>query len=57
MYSFVRTRKFTRTYNSDGTLQKVTTDGYAGFQHTNYTVTYTWENGKTTVNTDDYATF
>ena len=50
-------RKFTRTYNSDGTLQKVTTDGYAGYQNTNYTVTYTWENGKTTVDSDVYATF
>ena len=48
-------RKFTRTYNSDGTLQKVTTDGYQGFPNTGYTVTYTWENGKTTVNTDDYS--
>jgi len=46
------TRQYTRTYNSDGTLQKVTfphwTDG------STITYTYTWEDGKTTQDEDDF---
>ena len=41
--------EYTRTYNSDGTLQNVKYfDGY-----NQVTMTFTWENGKTTVNMDD----
>ena len=52
-HSLVGKRQFTRTYNSDGTLQKVTTGGYTGYPTTGFTQTFTWENGKTTVNYDD----
>ena len=52
--SSLGTRKLTRTYNSDGTLQKVTADTYAGYPNSGFTTTYTWENGKTTWNFDDY---
>ena len=48
------TREFTRTYNSDGTLQKVT---YQNGDNAIITLTYTWENGKTNVNYDDFNSF
>jgi hypothetical protein len=41
--------QYTRTYNSDGTLQQVTSPST--------TITFTWENGKTTVDFDDHAQF
>ena len=53
-HSLVGERQFTRTYNSDGTLQKVTTDGYTGLPTTGFSQTFTWENGKTKYNFDDY---
>jgi len=56
-HSLVGKRQFTRTYNSDGTLQKVTTGGYTGVPTTGFTQTFTWENGKTTVNHDDHACY
>jgi hypothetical protein len=47
--SYGVTVEYTRTYNSDGTLQKLNyTTGNQPF-----TETFTWENGKTTVNMDD----
>jgi hypothetical protein len=44
--------EYTRTYNSDGTLQKV---NFIGGEdgNTPITMTITWENGKSTVNMDD----
>jgi len=45
--------EYTRTYNSDGTLQKV--NYINGI--TQMTVTFTWENGKSTVNWDDHWSF
>ena len=51
------TRNFTRTYNSDGTLQKVTAEAYSNYQGSEHTQTFTWENGKTTVNYDDYDVY
>jgi hypothetical protein len=56
-HNLMGTRIYTRTYNSDGTLQKVSTDGYAGSTNTGFTITYTWENEKTTSNFDDYEPF
>ena len=56
-HSIVGTRKYTRTYNSDGTLQKVIAGDYAGYANTGFTDTYTWENGKTTFNFDDFSTY
>jgi hypothetical protein len=53
-HSVSGTRKYTRTYNSDGTLQKVTADAYSGIPNSGCTYTFTWENGKTTINFDDY---
>jgi len=43
------TLQYTRTYNSDGTLQKVTSSSI--------TITFTWENGKPPHDFDDYAQF
>jgi hypothetical protein len=46
-------RTFTRTYKTDGTLEKVTyPSDYTATSGTN-TDTFTWENGKTTMNFDD----
>ena len=56
-HSILGTRQSTRAYNSDGTLQKITADGYSGYPTTAYTVTFTWEDGKTAVNFDDYSTW
>ena len=56
-HSLVGVRQFTRTYNSDGTLQKVTTNGYTGYPTTGFTQTFTWENGKSTVNFEDHACY
>jgi len=39
---------YSRTYNPDGTLQKVTVSGGAS-----YTMNFSWENGKKTVQMDD----
>ena len=55
--TFAGTRYSFRTYHSDGTLQKVTSNGYNGFPNTGFTYTFAWENGKTTVNFDDYAAY
>ena len=56
-YSFdpnmVLSMTYTRTYNSDGTLQKVTYP-YSFVDDTPITVTFTWENGKTTYDFDMY---
>jgi hypothetical protein len=56
-HSMIGTRQYTRAYNSDGTLQKVTAEAYSGYPTTAFTQTFTWENGKTTVNFDDYSVF
>jgi len=56
-HNIVGKRQYTRAYNSDGTLQKVTADGYAGYPTTGFSQTFTWENGKTTVNLDDYSAY
>jgi hypothetical protein len=56
-HSVVGTRKSTRTYNSDGTLQKIVVSDYAGYPNTGSTSTFTWENGKSTLNDDDYAAY
>ena len=45
---------YTRTYNSDGTIQKVTYPKSVE-DNTLVTATYTWENGKTTMNFDDFT--
>ena len=47
-----QTVEYTRTYNSDGTLQKVNFIG-GDDGNTPITMTITWENGKSTVNMDD----
>ena len=52
--SQVYTMTYTRTYNSDGTLQKVTYP-LSVTDNTLVTQTYTWENGKTTVDHDLYS--
>ncbi|MDR2586570.1 MAG: hypothetical protein LBC84_10220 [Prevotellaceae bacterium] len=44
-YSPPNTRQFTRTYNSDGTIQKVTY-AYGYGDNTLVTITFTWENEK-----------
>jgi len=50
------TRQYIRTYNSDGTLQKVNyPSGYN--DNTPVTITFTWEDGKSPHNFDDYAQF
>jgi len=43
----VSTKQYTRIYNADGTLQKVTGP--------DFTVIYTWENGKTAWNYNNYC--
>lgn len=48
------TQQYTRTYNSDGTLQKITATGYSLIPNSGSTETYTWENGKRSFNDDDY---
>ena len=50
----VYTMTYTRTYNSDGTLQKVTYP-YSFTDNTTVTQTFTWENGKTTHDFDMYS--
>jgi len=50
-------RQYTRAYNSDGTLQKVNADGYAGYPTTGFTQTFTWEDGKSTVNFEDHTCY
>jgi hypothetical protein len=52
MTSMGITVEYTRTYNSDGTLQKVTYNDGDGVKKTH---TFTWENGKMAFNWDDYA--
>jgi len=47
---------YTRTYNSDGTIQKVT-HPLSFVDDTPVTETYTWENGKTTFDFDMYETY
>jgi len=48
-YNMVESRKFTYTYNPDGTLQKVTfPNGLNGRDDRPCTYKYTWENGKKT---------
>ena len=55
-HSMLGTRQTTRTYNSDGTLQKVTyPNGYNGSDNTIITKSFTWEDGKTNYNYDDIA--
>ena len=50
-----KTRQITRTYRSDGTLEKVT---YPDFDNTmTYTHIFTWENGKTTFNWEDFMVY
>ena len=54
-HSSLGTRKYTRTYNSDGTLQKVTYPyGYNGSDNRTVTNEFKWENGKKTWNEDDF---
>ena len=48
--------KYDRTYNTDGTVQKIT-HPYSFNDSRTVTQTYTWENGKTTMNYDDYASY
>jgi len=56
--STIGERKYTRAFNSDGTVQKVTVDPYPGYPSTGFSQTFTWENGKTPVNyLDDYTTY
>ena len=47
------TMTYTHSYNSDGTLQKITYP-YSFEDNTLVTQTYTWENGKTTFSHDDF---
>ena len=56
-HSLLGTRLYERTYNSDGTLQKVVVEGYKGYPTTAFTQTFTWENKKTTVNFEDFAIY
>jgi hypothetical protein len=51
--SVIGSRQFTRTYHADGTLQKVTYP-VSFVDNTTVTKTFTWEDGKTTVNDDDF---
>jgi len=54
-HSSLGTRQLTRTYNSDGTLQKVTyPEGYNNSGGRTITYEFTWEDGKTTINEDDF---
>jgi hypothetical protein len=53
-HSITGTRQYTRAYNSDGTLQKVTYPyGYNNSDNRTVTKTYTWEKGKSAINDDD----
>ena len=53
-HSLTGTRTYTRTYNPDGTLQKITYPfGYNNSDNGTVTKTYTWEDGKSTANIDD----
>jgi hypothetical protein len=57
-HSYAGTRKYTRTYNSDGTLQKVDISNYSVTGTNARTYTFIWENGKTLVNYfDDYGAY
>jgi hypothetical protein len=48
----------TRTYNSDGTLQKITWPHYgASSPNATMTKTITWENGNSSANEDHYLTY
>ena len=47
------TDTYTHSYNSDGTIQK-TTHSLNFEDNTPVTITYTWENGKTFLNLDDF---
>ena len=48
-------RQYTRTYNSDGTLQKVTYPiGFGGTDNTIVTNEFIWEDGKKTWDEDDF---
>jgi hypothetical protein len=51
------TRQYTRTYNSDGSLQKTVVGDYDGHPNTGYTHTFIWENGKSTMNEDDFSQY
>jgi len=51
--STIGTRKFTRSYNADGTLNKVTFP-WGPLDPTPVTMTVTWENGKKAVDEDIY---
>ena len=54
-HSTAGVRKYTRTYNSDGTVQKVIVDSYSKYTGTGFTQAFTWESGKIAVNyLDDY---
>ena len=54
-HSLLGARQYTRTYNSDGTLQKVTYPyGYGGSDNRTVTKEFTWENGKKTYDEDDF---
>ena len=48
--------KQNRTYNTDGTLQKVTYP-YGYYDNTTVTITFTWENGKSNDDIDDLSDF
>ena len=55
-HSLLGTRQYNRTYNTDGTLQKVTyPNGYSGSDNTTITEEFTWENGKSTQDGDDLS--
>jgi hypothetical protein len=51
-----QSRQYTRTYNSDGTWQKVTCP-FSYTDNSTLTRTFTWENGKSTVDEDIFYTF
>ena len=54
--SLLCTRKYTRTYNSDGTLKMVDYP-YNCTDNTIVTTTFTWENGKKAVDEDIYLAY
>ena len=56
-HNLVGKRKLTRTYNSDGTLQKVVASDYSLYANTRETFTFTWENGKSTQDIDDLLAY
>ena len=51
---FIGGRKFTRTYNTDGTIQKVTYP-YSSTDNTTVIQTFTWENRNTKMNYADFS--